>query len=84
MQKRYNFLFREDFPAENKYVHYFSVHIQMHWLEDVFVRQNLFPPHFLVYAKTLKMIKKFKDPNAIEEMKSRVTWIDFYNRMAIR
>jgi ribosomal RNA-processing protein 36 len=32
--------------------------------------------HIFLYMQRLqKMIKKSKDPNAIEEMKSRVTWI---------
>ncbi|RLM86758.1 hypothetical protein C2845_PM04G21440 [Panicum miliaceum] len=74
-RKRFNFLFDENFPAEKEVCSVFKLKCM-----DALIRRcsvKTIPSCIFWYMQRLqKMIKKSKDPNAIEEMKSRITWID--------
>ena len=73
-RKRYNFLFDENFPAEKEVCSVVKLKCM-----DALIRRcsvKIIPSCIFWYLQRLqKMIKKSKDPNAIEEMKSRITWI---------
>jgi len=73
-RKRYNFLFDENFPAEKEVCSVLKLKCM-----DALIRrcsEKIIPSCIFWYMQRLqKMIKKSKDPNAIEEMKSRITWI---------